>query len=81
MTTDPGLQVGSYEIDTAGTPMSMDISINSGDKKGQQRLGSFKLLKDRRLLIVFATNEEHRPSRFVPDATGESILAVYQRVR
>ena len=46
MTMAGGLQVGSYDIDTSGSPMSMDINIKSGDETGQKRMGSFKLLKD-----------------------------------
>ena len=79
MTMAGGLQVGSYDINTHSSPMSMNININSGSEKGQKRMGSFKLLKDNRLLIVFATNETDRPSRFIPDESGNTILAVYSR--
>ena len=79
MNMGPELQTGSYTIDTSSFPMAMTINIGSGDKKGQSRNGSFKLLKDNRLLIVFATNETGHPKRFVPDDSGDSIMAVYQK--
>ena len=81
MNMGPELQTGTYTIETTGSPMAMTINIGNGDKKGQQRNGSFKLLKDNRLLIVFATNEKEHPKRFVPDPTGGTIMAVYQRVK
>ena len=73
------LQTGSYEIDANHRPLSMTIHIESGKHKGQKRHGSFKPLKDNRLLMVFATNETEHPKKFVPDETGNSILAVYQK--
>ena len=73
------LQTGRYEIDASTNPMSMTIQIGSGDKKGQRRQGSFKPLKDNRLLMVFATNENGHPKRFIPDPSGDSILVVYQK--
>ena len=79
MTMAGELQTGSYEINTASSPMAMDIHIKTGDNAGQKRMGSFKLLEDDRLLIVFATNEKRRPTRFVPDESGDSILAVYRK--
>lgn len=79
MNMGPELQTGSYTVDTSDFPMAMTINIGSGDKKGQSRNGSFKLLKDNRLLIVFATNETGHPKRFVPDDSGDSIMAVYQK--
>lgn len=81
MNMGPELQTGTYNISTSGSPLSMTINIGSGDKKGQKRQGSFKLLKDNCLLIVFATNETGHPTRFVPDASGNSIMAVYQKVK
>ncbi len=79
MNMGPELQTGSYSVNTTGSPMSMTINIGSGDKKGQKRMGSFKLLKGNRLLIVFATDGQGHPQRFVPDATGKTIMAVYQK--
>ena len=73
------IQTGSYSINTSTSPMSMTINIGSGDKKGQKRNGSFKLLEGNRLLMVFATNEKGHPKRFVPDRSGDSIMAVYQK--
>ncbi|MEM8734793.1 MAG: TIGR03067 domain-containing protein, partial [Planctomycetota bacterium] len=75
------LQTGTYNIHTAASPMTMAIQIGSGSQKGQTRNGAFKLLKDDRLLIVFATNEQDHPTRFVPDRDGNRILAVYQKVK
>ena len=73
------LQTGAYIVDTASSPMSMTINIESGTNKGQSRHGSFKLLKDKRLLMVFSINSTDRPTRFIPDETGNSFLAVYQK--
>ena len=73
------LQTGTYTIDTTSSPMSMQIDISSGQNKGQTRHGSFKLLKNQRLLMVFSTNADGRPTRFVPDDTGNSFLVVYQK--
>ena len=80
MNMGPELQTGTYEINTTGNPMSMTIHIGNGKRKGQDRKGSFKLLKSKRLLIVFATDETGHPQRFTPDKSGKSIMAVYQRV-
>lgn len=75
-----GLQTGTYEVDTTEAPMKMDINIGSGDHKDEKRMGSFKLLKGDRLLMVFATNEEKRPSRFIPDESGSTIMVVYEKL-
>ncbi len=79
MNTGTGLQTGNYEIDTRQSPLSITIHIGSGEHQGQKRHGSFKLLKDKRILMVFATNETGNPKMFAPDKTGNSILAVYQK--
>ena len=79
MTMPGGVQTGQYKIGTASLPMQMDIFIGDGKYKGEKRLGSFKLLKDNRLLIVFATNQTDRPATFVPDSTGATIMAVYEK--
>lgn len=81
MNMGPELQTGTYDIETSRAPMAMTIHIGSGDKQGQNRQGSFKLLEGDRLLIVFATNETDHPTRFVPDSSGDSILAVYQKMK
>jgi uncharacterized protein (TIGR03067 family) len=73
------IQTGIFSVDASTAPISMDINIESGQHKGQTRKGSIKLLKDNRLLMVFATNETDRPTIFVPDESGATILAVYQK--
>ena len=73
------VQTGSYSIDTSTSPMSMTINIGSGQYKGQTRKGSFKLLESKRLLMVFATDEQGHPTRFVPDSSGKTIMAVYTK--
>lgn len=81
MQTGGGLQTGTYVIETSSHLMQMTIHIESGDHKGQKRKGAFKLLEDDRLLMVLATNSEDRPTRFVPDGSGDSILAVYEKTK
>ncbi|MEM6474279.1 MAG: TIGR03067 domain-containing protein, partial [Planctomycetota bacterium] len=75
------LQTGTFDVSTDSSPMAMTINIGSGKQKGQKRHGAFKLLEEDRLLIVFATNEEDRPTMFVPDKQGNAILAVYEKTK
>ncbi len=75
------IQTGTYQLHADTHPMTMDIHIGDGKNQGEQRLGSFKLLKGGYLLVVFGTNEQQRPTRFVPDGTGGSILAAYSKVK
>ncbi|MCR9200953.1 MAG: TIGR03067 domain-containing protein [Planctomycetaceae bacterium] len=79
MNTGRGIQTGTYDIDTTVSPMALTIHIGSGEHRGQDRHGRFKLLKGNQLLMVFGTSPESRPEQFVPDASGASILAAYQR--
>lgn len=79
MTMPNGVQTGVYKINTKAMPMQMDIFIGDGKYKGEKRMGSFKLLKDNRLLMVFGTNQSKRPSAFVPDSSGETIMVVYEK--
>ena len=72
-------QTGTFEIDSSTTPIAITVHIGNGANKGQFRRGSLKLLTGNRLLLVFATDEGPRPTTFVPDSSGKSFLAAYQK--
>ena len=73
------IETGTYEIDTTKAPHAITITSGMGKNKGQVRQGSFKLLEDNRLMVVFATNDSDHPTKFISTEASQTLLAVYTR--
>ena len=73
------IETGTYDIDTSKSPHWITINIQSGDNNGQSRRGAFKLLEDDELLMVFATNDRDRATKFISTDETQTILAGYRR--
>lgn len=73
MKTGSDIQTGKFDVQTTTSPPSLRFEIGSGNENGQVRVGAFKPLKDRRMLLVIATDDRSQPTKFVPDKTNRQV--------
>ena len=68
---------GTFEY--SSKPVCDTSYIGRGDDKGQTRRGSFKPLKDDRLMFVMATDETDYPMKLDSNEPTSHILAVFAK--
>jgi uncharacterized protein (TIGR03067 family) len=71
---------GTFKLDATATPKAVDITYTRGLLKGWT-VPAIYLLNGDNLKVCFAWQTKERPTKFVGDADGKTILVVYKRVK
>jgi len=77
---DKTIVEGTFLLDASKKPKTLDITLNSGDQKGEKMLGIYELVGDTYKVCIGAPGID-RPTEFVSKPDSSHALTIWKRVK